>query len=90
MSTWTVDDADALPDGERYVCALHDLDFLAGVKLDSDLHGLRAGHALLDRVADDASAAADPRWYDLLGHPFDSRPTQPGVYIHQGKKVVVK
>ena len=44
----------------------------------------------IDRVADDASAAADPRWYDLLGHPFDSRPTQPGVYIHQGKKVVVK
>ena len=44
----------------------------------------------IDRVDDDASAAADPRWYDLLGHPFDSRPTQPGVYIHQGKKVVVK
>ncbi len=48
------------------------------------------GNVGVDRVADDASAAADPRWYDLLGHPFDSEPTQPGVYIHQGKKVVVK
>ena len=38
----------------------------------------------------DVSRLGDPRWYDLLGHPYESRPTQPGIYIHQGRKVVVK
>ena len=32
----------------------------------------------------------DQLWYNMDGIAFDSRPTQPGVYIHQGKKVVVK
>ena len=51
-----------------------------------------SGNSAIGLVADDLTTRrdADPRWYDLLGHPFDSRPTQPGVYIHQGKKVVVK
>ena len=30
------------------------------------------------------------RWYDLQGRQYLTRPTQPGVYIHSGKKIVVK
>lgn len=29
-------------------------------------------------------------WYDLQGRQYTNRPTQPGVYIHSGKKIVVK
>ncbi len=32
----------------------------------------------------------DALWYNLMGQPFDNRPTVPGVYIHQGHKVVVR
>ena len=29
-------------------------------------------------------------WYDLQGRQYPTRPTQPGVYIHSGKKIVIK
>ena len=29
-------------------------------------------------------------WYDLSGRKLDGKPTQKGLYIHNGKKVVVK
>ena len=29
-------------------------------------------------------------WYDLQGRQYTNRPTQPGVYIHSGKKIVIK
>lgn len=32
----------------------------------------------------------DDAWYDLNGRKLDRRPKRKGVYIHQGKKVVVK
>ena len=32
----------------------------------------------------------DNAWYDLLGHKFDTKPTVPGLYIHQGERVLVK
>ena len=44
----------------------------------------------ISQVDRDADVSADPRWYDLLGRPHETRPTQPGIYIHQGRKVVVK
>ena len=44
----------------------------------------------IGQVLGDKSQPADPRWYDLLGRPHETRPTQPGIYIHQGRKVVVK
>ena len=44
----------------------------------------------ISQVDRDAKVSADPRWYDLLGRPHETRPTQPGIYIHQGRKVVVK
>ena len=44
----------------------------------------------ISQVDCDADMPADPRWYDLLGRPHETRPTQPDIYIHQGRKVVVK
>ena len=32
----------------------------------------------------------DSDWYTLQGFKIGRRPTQPGVYIHHGEKVVVK
>lgn len=33
---------------------------------------------------------ADPRYYDLQGRCFETRPEAPGFYIHQGKKELIK
>ena len=35
-------------------------------------------------------AKADNAYYNLLGVKFNSMPTAPGIYIHNGKKVVIK
>ncbi len=35
-------------------------------------------------------AAADHAYYNLMGVKFNSLPTTPGIYIHNGKKVVIK
>lgn len=37
-----------------------------------------------------ANAQTDESWYTIGGTPLSGKPTQKGVYIHQGKKVVVK
>lgn len=37
-----------------------------------------------------ANAQTDESWYTMSGTRMASKPTQKGVYIHQGKKVVVK
>ena len=39
---------------------------------------------------DNDTAAADTSWYTLSGQRLTSRPVQAGVYIHAGRKVVVK
>ena len=33
---------------------------------------------------------ADGEWYDLQGRRLDSKPTQKGLYINNGKKIVIK
>jgi hypothetical protein len=33
---------------------------------------------------------AQSPWYTIDGHMFSSKPTQKGLYIHNGKKVVIK
>ena len=53
---------------------------------------------LFTTVAEDPSAIstvgvdakADNAYYNLLGVKFNSMPTAPGIYIHNGKKVVIK
>ena len=33
----------------------------------------------------------DPQYYNLMGQPMGKDvPTTPGIYIHQGKKIVVR
>ncbi|MGN0028689.1 MAG: hypothetical protein ACI35Q_03035 [Marinilabiliaceae bacterium] len=39
----------------------------------------------VDAVSDESKA-----WYDITGRRLQSKPTRPGVYIHNGKKTVVK
>ena len=42
-------------------------------------------------VADKVSRPVDPRYYDLMGRSLGTElPTTPGIYIHQGKKIVVR
>ena len=35
-------------------------------------------------------AKADNAYYNLMGVKFNGMPTVPGIYIHNGKKVVIK
>ena len=42
-------------------------------------------------VADGARSPIDPNYYNLMGQPVGRElPTTPGIYIHQGKKIVVR
>jgi len=51
-----------------------------------DLSSLLTGiSAVNGSAADD-----DSDWYTLQGFKIGRRPTQPGVYIHHGKKVTIK
>lgn len=34
--------------------------------------------------------AADPNWYTIDGRVFKSRPTEPGIYINNGNKIIIK
>ena len=43
-----------------------------------------------EAVADRTTRPADPHHYDLMGRPVGTDvPTAPGIYIHQGKKIIV-
>ena len=42
-------------------------------------------------VVDKTSHPLDPNYYNLMGQPVGKEePTTPGIYIHQGKKIVVR
>ena len=42
-------------------------------------------------VADQARRSMDDNYYNLMGQPVGKDvPTAPGIYIHQGKKIVVR
>lgn len=43
-----------------------------------------------DVVTSDKSKEKDDSWYTLSGSRMTSKPAQKGVYIHQGKKIVIK
>ena len=49
-------------------------------------------HVGVDEVVADRSARPlDPNYYNLMGQPVGKDvPTTPGIYIHQGKKIVVR
>ncbi|MBQ6167533.1 MAG: hypothetical protein IJK41_08945 [Muribaculaceae bacterium] len=46
----------------------------------------------IDEVVEDkVSRPLDPRYYDLMGRAVGTEvPTTPGIYIHQGRKIVVR
>ena len=37
-----------------------------------------------------AKEVRDDSWYDMIGRRLDGKPAQPGIYIHAGRKVVIK
>ena len=42
-------------------------------------------------VTDKTKRSQDPRYYDLMGRAVGTEePTTPGIYIHQGKKIVIR
>ena len=48
------------------------------------------GSTAIHKVTAETPAIMDNAWYSLSGVRFDIKPTAKGVYIHQGRKVVVK
>ena len=39
-------------------------------------------------MSDGRSMMSDA-WYDLAGRKLDGKPAKQGVYVHQGKKVII-
>lgn len=51
------------------------------------------GTASIDQITADGAdtdANADKGFYDLYGRHFEQTPTVPGIYVHRGKKIVVR
>ena len=48
------------------------------------------GATAIQRVMSDAPTNTDNAWYSLSGVRHESKPTANGLYIHQGRKVLVK
>ena len=38
----------------------------------------------------EADFAKNANWYDLSGRPLNGKPTKAGVYVKNGKRVVIK
>ncbi|MGN0030118.1 MAG: hypothetical protein ACI35Q_10380 [Marinilabiliaceae bacterium] len=59
---------------------------------DPDILLLDLNKATLTRKSEVVDAVSDESkaWYDITGRRLQSKPTMPGVYIHNGKKTVVK
>ena len=57
-----------------------------GLRYDPDIHV-----GIDEVVPDRTQRPQDPRYYDLMGRAVGTDvPTTPGIYIHQGKKIVVR
>ena len=48
------------------------------------------GGTVTDIATINANATAQDVWYDMFGRKYITKPTAPGLYIHNGKKEVVK
>ncbi len=80
----------------------HDADYqewcgLSHVVKDGQIiyKGMRYRHGAFtgidEAIADGTSRPADPNYYNLMGQPVGKDvPTSPGIYIHNGKKIVVR
>ena len=57
-----------------------------GMRYRDDVH-----EGIDEVVVDKISSLLDPYYYNLMGQPVGKNvPTTPGIYIHQGKKIVVR
>lgn len=62
------------------------IEYFADVDQPDDIDEIMTG---ITSVAIDA-AFEDPCWYTLTGIRFNSKPDVPGIYIHNGKKFIIK
>ncbi len=61
--------------------------FVRSFRLD---FGDKEETGIMETTADHAPRARNMQWYTLDGQRLSQRPTQPGLYIHQGRKVIIK
>lgn len=47
-------------------------------------------YTAIDTINTGNNHATDAAYYDLMGHRYDSKPASSGIYIHQGKKIIIK
>lgn len=80
--SWTTD-VSKIPSGHIEQAGLGKINALNGLK---HLLGMPTGILEIDRQADTQKAA----WFTLDGRRISATPTAKGIYIHQGRKVVVK
>lgn len=52
--------------------------------------GDNSSYVGINRLQEDEKLSSDNRWYSITGVSYNSKPTESGIYIHQGKKVVIK
>ena len=73
----------SIPDGKAYL-----------LWPDPATYDSASARLLIVETETDIDAASaedeDERWYDLQGRSLDKKPLEPGVYIRNGKKVIVK
>lgn len=41
-------------------------------------------------IEGDEPAVDSNLWFDIIGRSYKSKPTAPGIYIHSGKKYIIK
>ena len=44
----------------------------------------------VNSIESDEPAAESNLWFDIIGRSYNSKPTAPGIYIHSGKKYIIK
>ena len=81
----------AVPDDNPYYyyaeCPIYRIDTMAAkITVYSEMDWITTG---VEEVDTEAAVEADDRWYNLQGIPVAS-PSAPGIYIHGGRKVLVR
>ena len=44
----------------------------------------------VNSIESDEPAADSNLWFDIIGRSYNFKPTAPGIYIHSGKKYIIK
>lgn len=77
-----------IPTGKNYL----DLSTFtnAGTRGFYDIGGANDGTSALRGVVAEGTNGKSDAWYTLQGRRLPAKPTKPGLYLHNGKKVVIK